>query len=215
MDPLRFEPNPIGEWGCYWDPEGPIGYGKTKAKALSDLIDQCDDADGHAQDMLAGAIVAALVRREEYDRANPLGGPASMFRAMAERIEAGEAYAAVLADYGVTVGAPPTNCGGSDALRQIIASDPAGGSIGDLLTEAANALLASGGGPMADRLAAVGAAFYCVEHAEDAHATEGHARCGGQSLLREPVTPAPHDSTKPLTVNKPRAHRDHPEDFGQ
>lgn len=117
MDPLRFEPNPIGEWGCYWDPEGPIGYGKTKAKALSDLFDQCDDADGHAQDMLAGAIVAALVRREEYDRANPLGGPASMFRVMAERIEAGEAYAAVLADYGVTVGAPPSDRGSEQDSR--------------------------------------------------------------------------------------------------
>lgn len=43
--------------------------------------------------------------REEYARQNPLGGPASMFRVMAERIEAGEPYQAVLDDYGVTVGA--------------------------------------------------------------------------------------------------------------
>jgi len=42
----------------------------------------------------------------QYAKANPLGGPASMFRVMAERIEAGEEeYHAVLADYGLQAAA--------------------------------------------------------------------------------------------------------------
>jgi len=39
----------------------------------------------------------------EYRAANPLGGPAKMFDAIADRIRAGEEYYAVLADYDVTV----------------------------------------------------------------------------------------------------------------
>lgn len=41
--------------------------------------------------------------REAYAKANPLGGPASMFWMMAERIEAGEPYDEVLRDYGVSI----------------------------------------------------------------------------------------------------------------
>lgn len=54
-------------------------------------------------------------------------------------------------------------------VERAMNSDPAGSSIGDLLTDAANVLLANGGGPLADRLAAVAAAFYCIEHADDAN----------------------------------------------
>lgn len=38
---------------------------------------------------------------DAYRKANPLGGPAAMFRTIAERLEAGEEYHAVLADYGL------------------------------------------------------------------------------------------------------------------
>lgn len=38
---------------------------------------------------------------DAYRAANPLGGPAAMFRTIAERLEAGEDYQAVLADYGL------------------------------------------------------------------------------------------------------------------
>lgn len=41
--------------------------------------------------------------KQRYESANPLGGPARMFEAIAERIRSGEDYYAVLADYGVTV----------------------------------------------------------------------------------------------------------------
>jgi len=41
--------------------------------------------------------------KKAYEAANPLGGPARMFDAIAERIRSGEDYYAVLADYGVTV----------------------------------------------------------------------------------------------------------------
>lgn len=37
----------------------------------------------------------------EYAKVNPLGGPARVFEAMAERIRSGEAYEEVLADYGL------------------------------------------------------------------------------------------------------------------
>ncbi|MGH9369694.1 MAG: hypothetical protein ACRD3M_18740 [Thermoanaerobaculia bacterium] len=39
--------------------------------------------------------------RAAYRKANPLGGPAKMFRAIAERLEAGEDYWAVMQDYGI------------------------------------------------------------------------------------------------------------------
>ena len=41
--------------------------------------------------------------KHRYEAANPLGGPARMFDAIAERIRSGEEYHSVLADYGVTV----------------------------------------------------------------------------------------------------------------
>ena len=49
------------------------------------------------------AMARELQQRRAYAKANPLGGPASMFRAIAERIEAGEEYWAVLRDYGVSI----------------------------------------------------------------------------------------------------------------
>ena len=39
----------------------------------------------------------------EYKKANPLGGPATMFETIARRIRAGEDHHSVLVDYGVTV----------------------------------------------------------------------------------------------------------------
>lgn len=45
----------------------------------------------------------ALQQRRAYAKANPLGGPAKMFYAIAERIEAGDDFHAVLADYGVVL----------------------------------------------------------------------------------------------------------------
>lgn len=55
-------------------------------------------ADGNIMP-LVDELVA--IGQEAYRAANPLGGPASMLRAAAERIEAGEEYHAVLADYGL------------------------------------------------------------------------------------------------------------------
>lgn len=40
-------------------------------------------------------------RDDAYRKANPLGGPATMFRTIAGRLEAGEDYYAVLEDYGL------------------------------------------------------------------------------------------------------------------
>lgn len=58
----------------------------------------------------AWAIKLGLIEDEptteaakQYADANPLGGPARMFDAIAERIRSGEEYHSVLADYGVTV----------------------------------------------------------------------------------------------------------------
>lgn len=56
------------------------------------------------------AIKLGLIEEEptteaakQYAADNPLGGPARMFDAIAERIRSGEEYYAVLKDYGVTV----------------------------------------------------------------------------------------------------------------
>jgi hypothetical protein len=50
------------------------------------------------------AIRAALTDKpaKEYAAKNPLGGPATMFDAIADRIRAGEPMDAVLDDYGLT-----------------------------------------------------------------------------------------------------------------
>lgn len=59
--------------------------------------------DQFEKEQSGNASINAAKRR--YEAANPLGGPARMFEAIAERIRSGEDYYAVLADYGVTVGA--------------------------------------------------------------------------------------------------------------
>jgi hypothetical protein len=58
-DPLQFTYESMPAlWLCYYDPEGPVGHGKTKAEALGDLFDMCDD--DHGGPLLLGAIVAAI-----------------------------------------------------------------------------------------------------------------------------------------------------------
>ena len=62
-DPLQFEYHSTPDaWACYYDPEGPSGYGKTKEMALEDLIHQCDNE--HTIGLLAGAIWAAIDKPE-------------------------------------------------------------------------------------------------------------------------------------------------------
>lgn len=46
---------------------------------------------------------------EEYRKKNPLGGPAKMFDAIADRIRAGEEYHAVLRDYNLLMLDPNRN----------------------------------------------------------------------------------------------------------
>lgn len=55
-DPLQFtyESTPDA-WRCYYDPEGPQGFGKTKDEALFDLWLSCGE-----EEPLMKAIVAAL-----------------------------------------------------------------------------------------------------------------------------------------------------------
>lgn len=59
-DPLKIEPSYIG-WDAYYDPEGPIGRGKTPQDALYELIVHCLD-DDHQERLLTGSIVAALAK---------------------------------------------------------------------------------------------------------------------------------------------------------
>lgn len=60
-DPLKFTWESMPAiWRCYYDPEGPCGEGKTKAKALEDLWSMCDDETGHREALLWGAIVASI-----------------------------------------------------------------------------------------------------------------------------------------------------------
>lgn len=74
-----------------------------KARAAQ-VATPCHSAD----DMLRLALELGLKQLEaqhgaalEYAAQNPLGGPARMFEAIAERLRAGEPYAEVLADYGI------------------------------------------------------------------------------------------------------------------
>lgn len=55
------------------------------------------------EDWKRDTAASRLGCRAGYDRDNPLGGPAKMFDAIAERIRAGEDYHEVLRDYGVTI----------------------------------------------------------------------------------------------------------------
>lgn len=59
-DPLTFtwESTPA-LWRCYYDPEGPNGFGKTRETALTELLWICD-GESHREELLIGAIVAAI-----------------------------------------------------------------------------------------------------------------------------------------------------------
>lgn len=64
MDPLIFiwESTPA-RWACYYDPEGPVGFGKTKEAAVRELIEDTD-GDEFKETMLAAAIVAAIPKED-------------------------------------------------------------------------------------------------------------------------------------------------------
>ena len=64
-----------------------------------------DTSTSHTMQGTAVSSTAA----KEYAERNPLGGPAKVFDAIAERLRAGEEYHAVLADYGLAVSATSTN----------------------------------------------------------------------------------------------------------
>lgn len=66
-DPLIFSyQSTPALWACYYDPEGPSGMGKTKEEALFDLWLSCDDEKGLREEMLMGAIVAAIEKNDAY-----------------------------------------------------------------------------------------------------------------------------------------------------
>ena len=64
-DPMTFSwQSTPASWACYYDPEGPVGFGKTKEAALRELIADTD-GDEFQETMLAGAIVAAVANLEQ------------------------------------------------------------------------------------------------------------------------------------------------------
>lgn len=85
-----------------------VAFLREQARVLSDPEDWHGPGVGvpsgrmewQAADLIESLCAPSSLAREEYELRNPLGGPASMFRMMASRIEAGENYDAVLADYG-------------------------------------------------------------------------------------------------------------------
>jgi hypothetical protein len=79
-------------------------------------LDFCVMRDAIKRAEKAARLLQTQDRKTTYDEVNPLGGPAKMFRAIAERMEAGEPYHDVLRDYGVSVGAP-------DQEREAIAAE--------------------------------------------------------------------------------------------
>ena len=63
---------------------------------------------------------------ESYAKANPLGGPATMFDTIAYRLRAGEPMAEVLEDYGLRFSSP-ANASVSERAREIVPVGPDGG----------------------------------------------------------------------------------------
>ena len=64
-DPMTFSwQSTPASWACYYDPEGPVGFGKTKEAALRELIEDTD-GDEFKETMLAGASVAAVADLEQ------------------------------------------------------------------------------------------------------------------------------------------------------
>lgn len=57
--------------------------------------------------MVWETLLAAAPAASAYEARNPLGGPATMFEAIASRLRAGEEYWSVMADYGISFAAPP------------------------------------------------------------------------------------------------------------
>lgn len=56
-DRLRIDAEPTcGVYSAWYDPEGPIGRGRTRAAAVGDLIDLCDD--DHRGPLLLESICA-------------------------------------------------------------------------------------------------------------------------------------------------------------
>lgn len=77
----------LNEIAEYLEPEmdadgGPDGYKPNRAMQLHTAVEQ------------------QLQRIQVYQQKNPLGGPAKVFRAMAECIEAGDDYHVILKEYG-------------------------------------------------------------------------------------------------------------------
>lgn len=82
-------------WGCFRD-----------NKLLDDLVGTEADVDywvaseeKEMQGMIKRPLYTAPKEMVEYDRHNPLGGPAVVFEAIASRLRAGEEYNSVLSDY--------------------------------------------------------------------------------------------------------------------
>jgi hypothetical protein len=78
MDPLRIEPDYMG-FCAYYDPEGPVGRGKTKEDALHDLIIWCIE-DDHMERLVMGSIVAAIAP-EKSARGGEISGPETIYDA--------------------------------------------------------------------------------------------------------------------------------------
>ena len=69
-----YDPTPIPlrcfDWRAYYDPEGPIGYGRTELEALADLMEQTEEMESEKWDKLfpppakGGVYMDAAVARE-------------------------------------------------------------------------------------------------------------------------------------------------------
>lgn len=75
-DTLRIETDYCG-FTAYYDPEGPIGRGKTREEALVDLLESCDNL--HRTTLLAGSIVA-LMPTKVMDSGDAAGRLLAAFR---------------------------------------------------------------------------------------------------------------------------------------
>ena len=80
----------------YLDRDAPVS---AREKFIEELRNEIDAKDARIAEL--EAAIAAPAKR--YAERNPLGGPAVIFDAMADRVRAGEDFYAVLADHGFAV----------------------------------------------------------------------------------------------------------------
>ena len=78
----------------------PAGYFRLREYGEALIHDQVSEAAKHNDGVYPLYTSPQPAQQQTYEQANPLGGPAKVFQAMADAVRAGDSYHAVLRQYG-------------------------------------------------------------------------------------------------------------------